>query len=210
MTYGDKKPEPVNLKEKPDAELVDLQLHKNDWYVRHARRILTERAAAGQDMKAVHEALLKILDTNEDQTRRLRALWALYCTGGVDEKLLGKLFSDKDEYVRCWAIQLEMEDGKASGQTLARFATMAGDGSSATVRLYLASALQRLPVEDRWELATELVKHEIDKDDHNLPLLYWYGIEPLVPADKAKALKLAQASKIPLIREYIARRAAAK
>jgi hypothetical protein len=51
MTYGDKRPEPVNLKEKSDAELVELQLHKNDWYVRHARRILAERAAAGQDMK---------------------------------------------------------------------------------------------------------------------------------------------------------------
>jgi hypothetical protein len=87
---------------------------------------------------------------------------------------------------------------------------MATGDDSPTVRLYLASALQRLPVEDRWEIATELVKHEGDKDDHNLPLLYWYGIEPLVPADKAKALKLAQASKIPVIREYIARRAAAK
>ena len=159
-------------------------------------------------MKAAHEALLKILDENDDQTRRLRALWALYCTGGVDEKLLGKLFSDNDEYVRCWAIQLEMEDGKASAQTLARFATMAADGSSAPVRLYLASALQKLPMEDRWELATELVKHEADKDDHNLPLLYWYGIEPLVPANKARAIGLAQKSKLPLLRQYIARRAA--
>jgi hypothetical protein len=134
----------------------------------------------------------------------------LYCTGGTDEKLLGKLLADEDEYVRCWAIQLEMEDGKASAQTLARFVTMATGDGSPTVRLYLASALQKLPIADRWELATELVKHDDDKDDHNLPLLYWYGIEPLVPADKAKALKLAQVSKIPVIREFIARRAAAK
>jgi hypothetical protein len=87
---------------------------------------------------------------------------------------------------------------------------MAADGASPTVRLYLASALQRLPLKDRWAIAEELVKHEADKDDHNLPLLYWYGIEPLVPVNKPKAIQLAQKSKIPLLREYIARRAAAK
>jgi hypothetical protein len=157
----------------------------------------------------VHEQLLTMLEKNADQTRRLRALWALYVTGGVDDKLLGKLLADKDEYVRCWAIQFEAEDGKAQSQSLARFAAMARDDSSAVVRLYLASALQRLPLEDRWEVATELVQHEDDKDDHNLPLMCWYAIEPLVPADKAKALQLASKSKIPLIRQYIARRAAA-
>ncbi len=31
-----------------DDELAELALDKNDWYVRHARRILQERAAAGQ------------------------------------------------------------------------------------------------------------------------------------------------------------------
>jgi hypothetical protein len=36
-----------------DAELVRLQLHKNDWFVTHARRLLQER---GPNEK-VHEAL---------------------------------------------------------------------------------------------------------------------------------------------------------
>ena len=30
-----------------DLDLVKLQTHPNDWYVRHARRILQERFAAG-------------------------------------------------------------------------------------------------------------------------------------------------------------------
>ena len=31
-----------------DAELVKLHLHKNEWQVRHARRLLQERAVAGK------------------------------------------------------------------------------------------------------------------------------------------------------------------
>ena len=78
------------------------------------------------------------------------------------------------------------------------------------VRLYLATALQRLPLDQRWDLAAALVSHEADKDDHNLPLMYWYGIEPLVPTNKVRALQLAAKAKIPLIRQYIARRSASK
>src|SRR5207302_8795052 len=32
----------LDLAKKSDAELVELQPHKNDWYVRHARRLLAE------------------------------------------------------------------------------------------------------------------------------------------------------------------------
>src|SRR5581483_2353056 len=49
----------LDLAKKTDAELVELQLHKNDWYVRHARRLLAERAAAGQNMTRANEALHK-------------------------------------------------------------------------------------------------------------------------------------------------------
>jgi hypothetical protein len=39
-------PEPIDLHAKTDAELVALQLHRNDWFCRKAREILAERAAA--------------------------------------------------------------------------------------------------------------------------------------------------------------------
>ncbi len=49
IVYGEPKPIPadLDLTKLSDAELVNLQLHKNDWYVRHTRRILQERTAAG-------------------------------------------------------------------------------------------------------------------------------------------------------------------
>jgi putative heme-binding domain-containing protein len=36
----------------------------------------------------------------------------------------------------------------------------------------------------------------------------WYGIEPLAPADPDRALKLAAAARIPLVRQFLARRVA--
>src|SRR4029079_10535911 len=48
VTYGDPKHETFDLQKLGDAELVELQFHKNDWFVRHARRILQERAASGR------------------------------------------------------------------------------------------------------------------------------------------------------------------
>ena len=63
------------------TQLVELQLNRNDWYVRHARRILQER---GPD-PAVHAALKRILRENPDVTRKLRALWALHVTDGLTE-----------------------------------------------------------------------------------------------------------------------------
>ena len=38
------------------------------------------------------------------------------------------------------------------------------------------------------------------------PLMYWYGVEPLVAVDPERALKLAANAKIPLVRRYVARR----
>jgi putative membrane-bound dehydrogenase-like protein len=45
VTYNNQKTTKVDLQSKSDEELAQMQLHKNDWYARHARRILQERGA---------------------------------------------------------------------------------------------------------------------------------------------------------------------
>jgi hypothetical protein len=74
------------------------------------------------------------------------------------------------------------------------------------VRLHLASALQRLPVDRRWEIAERLVAHAEDADDPNLPLMNWYAIAPLVEVDPARAVSLIGKCQIPLVRQNLARR----
>ena len=210
VSYGQHRPVSVDVARLPDAQLVELQLHRNDWHVRHARRVLHERAAAGKLAPTTHAALAKILDENGDVTRKLRALWALYVTNGLDAARLAKLLDHSEEHVRAWAVRLHVEDNQAPADVLARFAGMARSDPSPLVRVHLASALQRLPIDQRWPIAEALASHSGDATDPNLPLMIWYGIEPAVGKDKANAVALMSKVKIPVIREHIARRLAAK
>jgi putative membrane-bound dehydrogenase-like protein len=195
----------VNLWNASDAELVAYQLNTNEYFVRQARQILQER---GPNPK-VHAALREILDANPDVTRKLRALWALHVTQGLQEKDLLALLDQPSEYIRSWAIQLLAEDKNVSDMALARFAQLAASDPSALVRLYLSSALLRTEPAKRGPVLAALLKHDEDKDDHNLPLMYWYVLEPTVPLDASKAIDLAVATKIPKILQYTAQRTAA-
>jgi hypothetical protein len=91
---------------------------------------------------------------------------------------------------------------------LADFEHLAATDPSPMVRLYLASAITRLPVDQRWGVIEKLIVHAEDITDQNLPLMYWYALEPMVVADGRRALALAMASKIPQLREFTSRRLA--
>src|SRR5262249_22219127 len=158
ISHKDSKSVTVDLRKSSDAELVKYQLHDNDWYVRHARRILQERGGN----KEVNEALHKIAFENKDETRRLRGLWALHATGGLTPERISKGLEDKGAYVRGWTVQLATEKGKASSELLKTFAELAKNDPSPVVRLYLASALQRLPLSERWSILEGLVSHKED------------------------------------------------
>ena len=91
--------------------------------------------------------------------------------------------SDEDETIRGWAIQCALED-KPSAAILEKLVAMAKEDDSTFVRLYCQRPAATA-ADQRWDLATALVSHEADKDDHNLPLMYWYGIEPLCPRTRS-------------------------
>jgi putative membrane-bound dehydrogenase-like protein len=213
VTFGRPARARVDLAALDDRELVRLQLHRNDWHVRHARRLLQERAHARKGgTSALHgdvrPMLLKMLAGQKEVTRKLRALWALHAIGGLEEKDLVGLLDSPHEAVRRWAVRLLVEDGRVAEGVASRLAEMGGRERSASVRLALASALQRLPLGQRWALAGALAARAEDAADPNLPLMIWYGIEPLVPADPDRAAGLLTGARIPLVRQYIARRIA--
>ena len=104
------------------------------------------------------------------------------------------------------AIQLICEEKSPSAAAMQEFNRMAAQDASAVVRLYLASALQRINFDDRWSIAQALMAHAEDAQDHNLPKMIWYGFEPLVAKNADRALAMASEGKIPMITRYIARR----
>ncbi|MCA9262773.1 MAG: c-type cytochrome [Planctomycetales bacterium] len=204
ITYGQAQPVDVDLGGMSSLELVEMHDHPNAWYPRMARRILQHRGADAD----VHRALWAKFNGGGDLPNRLRALWTLHVTGGISRNDEQRLLSDSNPTIRAWAIQLMVEDRQVDEQTVQRFANMARSDGSPRVRLYLASAVQRLPLEDRWDIVAGLVSHVEDADDHNLPLMVWYAAEPLVGADARRAFELAQSSQIPIVKRYIVRRAA--
>ena len=52
------------------------------------------------------------------------------------------------------------------------------------------------------------MSHANEASDHNLPLLLWQGIEPLVASEASAAISLAQSSRHGILRQFIARRLA--
>jgi putative membrane-bound dehydrogenase-like protein len=73
-------------------------------------------------------------------------------------------------------------------------------------RLHLASWMQRLPLEERWPIATSLASRVEDANDRDQPLMIWYGIEPAVAAAPMKGVELIKTAKLPTVRRLIARR----
>ena len=208
VTYSNAKSTPVDIAKLSDIELVKLHLHRNDWHVRHARRVLQERAAAGRDMTSVRNELRKMLAEHVEVPRKLRALWTLHAVGEIEDAFLISQLDHSSEYVRGWAVRLLSENFQAGRTGVQRLAALAASDASAYVRLQLASALQRLPLNDRWEIASALLKHAEDASDQNLPLMIWYGIEPLADSDLMRFIELARGAAIPLDRNHIARRVA--
>jgi putative heme-binding domain-containing protein len=73
------------------------------------------------------------------------------------------------------------------------------------VRLTLASTLQRLPVGLRTSLASELVARSEDADDHNIPMIIWYGLIPTVSEHADQLVDVAMRCKLPDTLKYISR-----
>ncbi|WP_425613750.1 PVC-type heme-binding CxxCH protein [Anatilimnocola sp. NA78] len=208
ISYGQPKRDTVDLATLSDKELVAKQLHKNDWHVQHARRLLQERMAAGQDMTDVASQLRTMFAEQVDVPKKLRALWALQAIGQLNDALLIEQLTHENEYIRAWAIRLLCEDREPPAAALDRFAMLAAHDTSPYVRLYLASCLQRLKAADRWTIAEALLQRTEDNSDENLPLMNWYAIEPLVDNDAERFVSLAGVTELPLVARHIGRRIA--
>ncbi len=179
VVYGESKPmEKFDLGKMGDKKLTTLLRHENVWWRRTALRILYER----------HES--------KDEAF-------------LDTFLLGKTASHAP-------LTAELASARGIGLTakpkpadFAGFLLKSIERSESPPKwLSIASSLRELPFENRWRVAAALVQKPIPAEDRNLALMIWYAIEPLVAEDPQRALRLAAKSKIPLIRQFIARRIA--
>jgi putative membrane-bound dehydrogenase-like protein len=164
----------------------------NVWQRRMARRVAMERSVTAIDTSSVVPPL-NLIAQMPAGTAKLEALWRYVSCGGKGSWNLVPTPGNADPAFNSWINQLIPGSAGESTQSL---------------RLALASAITQLPIAERWIYLERLLKYAEDATDHNLPQMYWYAMEPCVAAEPARALKLAQASRIPLITSLVARRLA--
>jgi putative membrane-bound dehydrogenase-like protein len=189
--------------------------HSNEWFARQWRRALSERRLTHH--KKTIQVCQKILGNEKEPAfLRLRALWAL---NTMELAKPQDLLDDPDEHVRTWAIRLLTDEWPidtlfgprpkllpaGDPELEKKFVRMAKSDPSGLVRLALASTLQRLPVSSRGELAQALAGRAEDADDHNLPMMTWYGIMSLAESDPGALVGVARATEWTNLREWIAR-----
>jgi putative heme-binding domain-containing protein len=202
VSYGDVKQSKVDLEKLSDAELVKLQTHKNEWYPRTARRVLQERAAA-KDLDPQTHARCSSW-AGEGRVVALRVMWALHVTGGEVPLPL-----DKYPHLLGWMIQLKCEDQTVSLQP--QLARGVGDGQGQQVPRRTPAPRLMVPQAPRRTALGHPRRPAVSRRgrrDHNLPLMYWYGLESVMDADTDRALALAAETKIPNILAFAARRQA--
>jgi putative membrane-bound dehydrogenase-like protein len=154
---------------------------------------------------------------------KLPTLWKQYQAGQTTTEGLLQLLKDKDEHIRAWAIRLLTDfwpldtltsrrsiKGVFDESTYTSLVSLAKNDPSSSVRLTLASTLQRLPLKHRPALAMELVKHAEDAQDPFLPSMLWYGLIPLCENDPMVLVKVAQTSTWPDTVRWITRALASR
>ena len=202
LRHGEVKPWQGNMAEASDMELAKLQVERDEWQLRTARRVLQERASKGSTLDpAAREFLVKTLRGHPDATRRLRALWCLGSCGLLDRSTLP--LDDSDESVRAWAVRMAAQ----SETTMERshWLRLAAKEDSPVVLLSLCSALPRLPHELSMDLAGWIAP-KMTKADPNLTRMFWFGFESQVPHDEARAMTIALSCPDERLVKWTARR----
>ena len=207
VVYGEPKHWSGDVAKLSDAELVKLQFHANDWFVRQARRVLQERTAAGKLEPDTVKALRKLAHSTDDVTWKLRAMWALHAVGGVTTDDLTKWLEHGDDNVRAWAFTLAGEPARPAADVIDALVTAAKREEAPFVLPFIAGACQRLPKAARLRLADALVWQVLDSDGHDLALATWYAVQSaLATTDRPEDWStLLSSARHPLIARNIAR-----
>jgi putative membrane-bound dehydrogenase-like protein len=220
ISYDGWKPWKGDFAKESDESLVKLAVQtENEWESRMARRVLIERneerdiIAPEGKWSQIHQKLghwAEEAQQNGHVGRELKLIW-LNSSLGYPPRHFGEFYNNwESDLGRAAGIRagipfwLQVYEPESLG--LENFAAQVSKEASPIVRREVASMLVKWPEKYRASLATALLAHSEDADDPMIPLLIWYGIEPLVAADPAVGIQLAKASKIEKVTGFIYRR----
>ena len=127
---------------------------------------------------------------------------------GFGRKRIEALLVSGEEPKIAMAIRWLAEDFGEEAGTVARLEKIALATPAGLARLELASALQRIPLQDRLSLASILIQVSEDETDRQQSLMIWYGISDAVAEFPNEAVELAIHSKLYTVTRLNSRRLA--
>lgn len=215
---------PANFRDATAEQLISGDFQ--DSFRRRQNRLeLIRRFESGKAPPELIEKAKQRFAAAQSDSELVQSLMNLHLIGGTDKAFLAGQLRHTNPRVRMWAIRLltehwtlddtlgpvwvdpEQSAGLKQEVTalLPELVRLAKQDDSATVRLVLASTLQRLPVEDRADLAAGLVSHSEDAEDHNLPLMIWYGLIAVAQHDCNDLVRVAKSCQLPTTLKSISR-----
>lgn len=159
------------------SELAQLLDSSNDWLVRRARRILSERQDAAVWNELRERLTRPAQAVTVEKNPNTEALWALAVSGGFDDATALTCLSHADSAVRAWAVRLLGDRGRVAAPPAQRLRELAGKESNPIVRAELAATARHLPAAEGLPIALELAGRDLDRHDQHIPLLLWWAIE---------------------------------
>ena len=187
-------------------ELVNQLTNRNDWFRRAARQLLAER----RDAKVIPRLREQALQQTNGALA-LQSLWALNGSGGFDDAIAMKLLTHSFPPVRAWTVRLIGDTKKISPELQRRIAATARAEKNAPVRNQLACSARRWPAGSAMPIVRELLTHDEDVTDPQIPLLIWWAIEDKAASNQREVIGLL--SNVadwnrPLVRTHILERLA--
>ncbi|MEZ6092393.1 MAG: hypothetical protein R3C05_31190 [Pirellulaceae bacterium] len=176
---------PFNLNSESSRELVSRLSDPNAFYRRGAAQVLNERhdAAVREQTEAI------VLDPKIDSKTRMAALWALIGTGSLDKDFHLKILASDASPIQSWGVRAAGNYGDVDPSV--RDAVVAlSTSSKPDVLLQVAIASRKLPDVDANAMLANVIGH--CGDDDLIPQIVWRNLEPLIPADPRRFMKLIQ------------------
>jgi putative membrane-bound dehydrogenase-like protein len=174
----------------------DGQVWMNDW----------SDTGECHDNEGIHRSsgrIYRIVYDGPEKGEPTTTKW-MWLTQRTDETFdPAKLLQSKGISQRAMAVRWLAEDGRDIESLFPKPAS-----EPWLIGLELAAALQRLPLDSRFSLASKLCERADNASDRQQSLMIWYGIAEAVSKHPDQAVKLALASKLPTVTRLITRRLA--
>lgn len=179
IAYGSPRQWAGDLNSLPDAQLLELQDHKNQWFVQTARRVLQHRAAAqGADSRLANQIVAAYHDTPaENSHKKLQMLWLAAACGVVDAGILQDAAGGSVDQ-QAWALRLLGENPSLAADTLPVGNRTAG----MLLQEQVAAAIRRDDMSIDNITPEKVAQIDDEKLRSRLLQLMWYAIEPRVSA----------------------------